>query len=72
MYFFQEREAARKLFKSKAGEKAKKQKAANTFVPGGDLAKHQQQQQAPRMTKQNADAIKVCQFACFNLHVILI
>lgn len=60
--FEQERESARKLFKSKSGEKAKKkQKGANTFVPGGDLAKPQQQQQpqAPRMTKENADAIKV-------------
>lgn len=49
-----ERESARKLFKSKAAEKAKKkQKGANTFVPGGELAK-----QAPRMTKRDADAIK--------------
>ncbi|CAF3554211.1 unnamed protein product [Rotaria sordida] len=52
-----EREAARKLYKSKSAEKAKKkQKGANTFVPGGELAK--QQQQAPRMTKKDADAIK--------------
>ncbi|CAF3195076.1 unnamed protein product [Rotaria socialis] len=52
-----EREAARKIFKSKSGEKAKnKQKGTNTFVPGGELAK--QQQQAPRMTKKDADAIK--------------
>ncbi|CAF0998538.1 unnamed protein product [Adineta ricciae] len=53
-----EREAARKLYKSKSAEKAKKkEKGANTFVPGGELAK-QQQQQAPRMTKKDADAIK--------------
>ncbi|UJR28604.1 hypothetical protein I4U23_009837 [Adineta vaga] len=53
-----EREAARKLYKSKSGDKAKKpKKAANTFVPGEELAK-QQQQQAPRMTKKDADAIK--------------
>lgn len=54
-----ERDAARKLYKSKSGEKGKKkQKGANTFVPGGELAKQQQQQQAPRMTKQEIDAIK--------------
>ncbi len=60
----QERELARKIYKSKSGDKAKKkQKGANTFVPGGELVK-QQQQQAPRMTKENADAIKVliCSF----------
>ena len=63
---FQEREAARKLYKSKAGEKAKKKKrGANTFVPGADLGKQQQQQQAPRMTKTDADAIKV------RIHVLL-
>ena len=57
-FLYQERESARKLFKSKAADKAKKkQKGANTFVPGGELAK--QQQQAPRMTKRDADAIKV-------------
>jgi len=54
-----EREAARKLYKTKSGDKAKKkQKGANTFVPGGELAKKQQQQQVPRMTKKDADAIK--------------
>ncbi|CAF2918386.1 unnamed protein product [Rotaria sp. Silwood2] len=52
-----EREASRKLYKSKSGDKAKKkQKGANTFIPGAELAK--QQQQAPRMTKKDADAIK--------------
>jgi hypothetical protein len=46
------------LYKSKSADKAKKkQKGANTFVPGGELAK--QQQQAPRMTKKDVDAIKV-------------
>jgi hypothetical protein len=56
--YIKEREAARKIYKSKSAEKAKKkQKGANTFVPGGDLAK--QQQQAPRMAKKDADAIKV-------------
>ena len=62
---FKERDAARKIYKSKSGDKAKKkQKGANTFVPGGELAKQQQQQQqqAPRMTKKDADAIKVCFF----------
>jgi hypothetical protein len=55
--FFKEREAARKLYKTKSGEKAKKkQKGANTFVPGGELVK---QQQTPRITKKDADAIKV-------------
>ncbi len=54
-----EREAARKIYKTKSGEKAKKkQKGANTFVPGGELAK-QQKPQAPRMTKKDVDAIKV-------------
>ncbi len=55
-----EREAARKLYKSKSGEKAKKkQKGVNTFVPGGELAKQQQRQQTPRLTKKDVDAIKV-------------
>ena len=58
---FQEREAARKIYKIKSADKAKKkQKGVNTFVPGGELAK--QQQQAPRMTKKDADAIKVRSF----------
>ncbi|CAF0881501.1 unnamed protein product [Rotaria sp. Silwood1] len=53
-----EREAARKLYKSKSSEKLKKQqKGDNTFVPGEELAK-QQQQKTPRLTKKNADAIK--------------
>ena len=63
VFLFQERESARKIYKSKAADKAKKkQKGANTFVPGGELAEQQQQQQqqqAPRMTKKDADAIKV-------------
>jgi U2 small nuclear ribonucleoprotein A' len=55
-----EREAARKLYKSKSSEKAKKkQKGVNTFVPGGELAKQQQRQQTPRLTKKDVDAIKV-------------
>jgi hypothetical protein len=32
-------------------------------VPGGELAK---QQQMPRMTKKDADAIKVCLVCCSN------
>ena len=56
---FKERDEARKLYKTKSGDKTKKkQKGVNTFVPGGELAK-QQQQQAPRMTKKDADAIRV-------------
>ncbi len=63
-FCFQEREAARKIYKSKSSEKAKKkQKSVNTFVPGGELAK---QQQMPRMTKKDADAIKVCLVCCSN------
>ncbi len=55
-----EREAARKLYKTKSGEKGKKkQKGANTFVPGGELAKQQQRQQAPRLSKKDVEAIKV-------------
>ena len=55
-----EREASGKLYKSKSGEKAKKkQKGANTFVPGGELAKQQQQQQGQCMSKKDVDAIKV-------------
>ena len=59
-----EREAARKLYKTKSGEKGKKkQKGANTFVPGEELAKQQQQQpqrpQAPRLSKKDVEAIKV-------------
>jgi len=54
-----ERESSRKIYKTKGGDKTKKkQKGANTFVPGGELVKQQQQQQAPRMTKKDADAIK--------------
>ena len=64
-FISQERESSRKLYKTKGGDKAKKkQKGANTFVPGGELAK-QQQQQAPRMTKKDADTIKVFDFLCF-------
>lgn len=52
-----EREEARKIYKTKSGDKAKKkQKGANTFVPGGELMK--QQQQVSRMSKKDADAIK--------------
>jgi hypothetical protein len=58
------------LYKSKSGDKTKKkQKGANTFVPGGELAK-QQQQQAPRMTKKDVDAIKVLIFFVFSLFKI--
>lgn len=50
-----ERDASRKLFKTKSSEKMKKkQKGANTFVPGGELAK----QQAQRMSKKDVEAIK--------------
>ncbi|CAF4066711.1 unnamed protein product [Rotaria magnacalcarata] len=53
-----EREAARKLYKSKSGETVKTQqlKGKNTFVPGAELVK--QQQSKPRLTKADADAIK--------------
>lgn len=50
-----EREASRKLYKTKSGDKSKKkQKGVNTFVPGGELAK----QQASRMSKKDVEAIK--------------
>jgi len=55
-----EKEAARKLYKSKSKEIEKEKKKAKTFIPGEGLDGKQQQAviQPPKMSKKDTDAIR--------------